>query len=646
MSYLKFDKTQLVNLEYSLTKEILLSNESGVYCSTSLVGCNTRKYHGLLVAPIPSIDGGKHVLLSSRDETVIQHNKEFNLGINKYPGEYNPKGHKYARWFEADPLPKIIYRVGGVVIQKELLLVENEPRVMIRYTLLEATSPTKIRIKPFIAFRSIHKLSKANMYANQKVGAVRNGIKTRLYQEYPELYLQVSKKCDFVAAPDWYLDVEYPKEQMRGYDFNEDLFVPGYFEMDIKKGISIVVSAGLSEISPMVLTKRFNSIAEKILPKDSFDDWLSYSAHSFIRKSEVGVEVVPGYHWFGRWGRHTFISLPGISTTIEDKDFAIDLLKSLTSKMKGGLLPDHSPNVNEPVYGNADTSLWFIWSLQKLSEMGYSKTKLQVSFNEPVRRILNALKNSDVPGVNLHNNGLLHAFLPGRALTWMDSYIDGQPVTQRPGYVIEINALWYNAICFALEGAKSKKDQSFISEWSGIKKNIEDNFLSIFWDEENRTLYDHVYNGVPNKDVRPNMLIAASMTHTPLSEEQIKDVLDHVEKELLVPKGIRSLSPRSEDFKPTYEGDHHLRDLAYHQGSVWPWLSGIFAEAWLRIHEKSGVTLVRKLLQNYEEDLMDHGIGLIPEVYDGNPPHRPCGAISFASSTGELLRIKYLLSKY
>jgi len=623
-----------------------MSNESGVYCSTSLIGCNTRKYHGLLVAPIPSIDGGKHVLLSSVDETVIQHGQEFNLGINKYPGEYNPKGHKYARWFEMDPLPKIVYRVGGVVIQKELLLAENEPRIMIRYTLLEATSQTRLRIKPFLAFRSIHKLSKANMFANQRTQDFQNGIRTCLYQEYPDLYLQCSKKADYVAAPDWYLDLEYSKEEVRGYDFLEDLFVPGYVEMGIKKGQSIVVTAGLSEVSTVGLTRKFSSAVEQMKTRESFSDWLSSTAKSYVRVLETGKEIVPGYHWFGRWGRHSFISLPGIATTIKGKEFAYVVLESLIKRMKGGLLPDHSPNVNQPVYGTADTSLWFIWSLQKLSEMGYDLKKLWRVFRNPVHEILNAYNNSKVPGIQVHDKGLLHAFLPGRALTWMDSYVEGSPVTQRPGYAIEINALWYSAICFTLESAQKTRDAAFIKEWTGIKENIEANFESTFWDEENKTLYDYVHNGEANRDVRPNMMLAASMSYTPLAEEKIKTVLDQVKQELMVPKGIRSLSPRSENFKPTYEGAHHARDLAYHQGTVWPWLSGHFAEAWLRIYGKSGVSFIRKHLSNFEEDLTEHGIGMISEVYDGNPPHRPCGAISFASSVGELLRIKYLLSKY
>jgi predicted glycogen debranching enzyme len=646
MSYLQFDKTQLVNLEYSLSREILLSNSSGVYSSTSLVGCNTRKYHGLLVAPVPSIDGGRHVLLSTIHETIIQHGQDFNLGINKYPGEYNPKGHKYARWFEIDPLPRIVYRVGGVVIQKELLLTGDEARIMVRYTLLEAASRTWIRIKPFLAFRGIHKLSKSNMWANQKVSEIPNGVKLRLYKEYPFLYMQTSRKSEFITAPDWYLNVEYSREQLRGYDFHEDLFVPGYFEMEIKKGQSIIITAGLDQATPSTLSKKFAATAEMIPARENFYDWLKFAAHGSIRKTGNDLDIVPGYHWFGRWGRHSIIPLPGFASAIEDREFPLKVLDFLARKMRDGILPDHSPNINEPVYGSADTSLWFIWALQELEELGHEIKSLYQRYRGPVRSILSAYINGKIEGVEIHDNGLVHAFMPGKALTWMDSYVDGNPVTQRPGYAIEVNGLWYNALSFAIRGAEAAGYGDDAIQWEEILAKLGINMVNIFWDESNNRLFDYVFEGVPNTDVRPNAIIAASMRNTPLSEEQIKYVVDQVKQELLVPKGIRSLSPRSDDFKPAFEGAHHDRDLAYHQGTVWPWLSGAFARAWLGIYGKSGITVIEKLYNNFQEDLTIHGIGLIPEVYDGNPPHRPCGAISYSSSVGELLMIKKMLSKF
>jgi len=644
MSYLKFDKTQLVNLEYSLPKEILIANQLGAYCNSSIVGCNTRKYHGLLVLPIKEIDGGRHVLLSALHETIIQHKQDFNLGINKYPGEYSPKGHKYARWLEMDPVFKIVYRVGGVVIRKEILMEESESRIHIRYTLQEAHSPTVLRLKPFMAFRSIHKLSHANMYANSRTEAISNGFKIKLYNEYPELYIQTSKKAEFVVAPDWYYQVEYSKEKIRGYDFREDLFVAGYFEMSIRKGESVVFTAGLGQLAPNQIKRRFNKVIESKSSWTSFEDILKDSALKYIQKRDENYEILSGFPWFGRWGRHLFIALPGLLLTQNKFELAETVLLGMCGRLKGGLFPDHSPDFNNPVYGSADTSLWFIWAVQQYAiAIGDTKKAFDL-FGETIFAILNAYSDNQIDGIKLHENGLIHAFVEGKALTWMDSYIDGRPVTQRPGYVVEVNALWYNALCFALEGAKIQKAESMIIKLTEQVKNAGDSFIETFWDESKAYLADYVFDGKVNMDVRPNQLIATSLIFSPLSEEQKKSVLDLVAQELLTPKGIRTLSPRSDDFKQSYEGDHNKRDLSYHQGTVWPWLFGFFADAWLNLYEDSGKEFIEKITMGFEEDMTEHGVCNISEVYDGSPPHRACGAISFASSIAGLLRVINLLS--
>ena len=258
MSYLKFDKTLMTNLEEALPREILRTNRSGAYHCTTIVDCNTRKYHGLLVIPVPGLDDENHVLLSSLDETVIQHGAEFNLGLHKYQGDnYSPRGHKYIREFECEKVPTTIYRVGGVVLKKEKLFVHHENRILIRYTLLDAHSATTLRLRPFLAFRSVREYTHENAQASREYQVVTNGIKTCMYPGYPELYMQLNKKNEFHYQPDWYRGIEYPKEQERGYDFNEDLYVPGYFEVEIKKGESIVFSGGVSEIGTRTLKKTF-----------------------------------------------------------------------------------------------------------------------------------------------------------------------------------------------------------------------------------------------------------------------------------------------------------------------------------------------------------------------------------------------------
>lgn len=645
MSFLQFDKTQLINLEYSLSKEILLANPSGAYASSTIIGCNTRKYHGLLVAPITDMDGGRHVLLSSLNETVIQHDQDFNLGIHRYPGEYYPKGHKYARWFEMDPVWKMIYRVGGVVLAKEILLDEKEPRLLVRYTLLEAHSPTALKIKPFLAFRNIHALSKANMNVNKQVVPCRNGVFLRLYPDYPGLYLQTSKAVEFVTAPDWYSNIEYLKEQRRGYPYQEDLFVPGYFEFPIKTGESIIVAAGFEEQATGGLKKRFISQIEKTPLRHTFEEVLVQTAKSFIVDVKGKTELVSGYHWFGSWGRNCWIALPGLTLGTGQPDLFDKIAKSMVGMLKNGLFPNHSPDRNHPVYRGVDGSLWMIWAFQQYAAYLNDNVRIWKSYGTSIKEVLSAYRDGINNGIRMQDDGLLSAYLPNLSLTWMSAYLDGVPVTPRPGLAVEVNALWYNAICFALQVAKEAADNQFVDEWKDWPGRIGPRFLETFWNDQKNYLADYVFEGQANWDVRPNQVIAVSMPYSPLQDEQKRAILEIVQSELLTPKGLRTLSPRHEDYKTSYEGDHATRDLAYHQGTVRPWLLGHFAQGWLNLYGRSGKQFIDAAVHNFEEDMFEHGLGTISEVYDGNPPHTPCGAISSAASVAEILRIMYLLKK-
>ena len=319
MSYLKFDKTLMTNLEEALPREILRTNRSGAYHCTTIVDCNTRKYHGLLVIPVPELDDENHVLLSSLDETVIQHGAEFNLGLHKYQGDnYSPRGHKYIREFECEKVPTTIYRVGGVILKKEKLFVHHENRILIRYTLLDAHSATILRLRPFLAFRSVREYTHENAQASREYQVVSNGIKTCMYPGYPELYMQLNKKNEFHYLPDWYRGIEYPKEQERGYDFNEDLYVPGYFEVEIKKGESIVFSGGVSEIGTRSLKKTFEDEVEERTPRDTFRHCLINAAHQFLNKQENEFYILAGYPWFKCRARDLFISLPGLTLAINE----------------------------------------------------------------------------------------------------------------------------------------------------------------------------------------------------------------------------------------------------------------------------------------------------------------------------------------
>lgn len=639
MAYLQFDKTKLINLEYSLNKEVLRSNRAGSYASTTIVGCNTRKYHGLLICPVEKFDGERFVFLSSLDETIVQHENEFNLGIRKYPGDnYEPKGHKYVYDFEADLTSTTDYKVGGVLLRKEILLVDQEEQVLIRYTLTEAHSPTKIRLKPFLAFRNHHHLSKANMFANTKVAAVPNGIKSKMYSGFPSLYMQFTKNVEFIQVPDWYYNIEYTEEQARGYDFQEDLYVPGYFEMSIKKGESVIFSAALKEQSPLTFKKKFTTALSKRIVRTNFKECLINAAQQFIVRRDNKTEIIAGFPWFGAWGRDTFISLPGLTLTLDDAATFEAVTDTMVNRMKGGLFPNMGGD-KTPAFNSVDAPLWFFWSLQEYAKYTGLPEKIWKKYEKPLKTILKGYKEGQSFNIQMHDNGLIYAGADGKALTWMDAVVNGVPVTQRKGYAVEINALWYNAICFTLALAEKAEDKKFIEAWKGVPEKISKSFIETFWDEDKRYLADYVDGSKKDWSVRPNMVIAAALDYSPLSNDMKKAVVDVVSSELLTPRGLRTLSPKNVDYKGVCEGDQETRDNAYHQGTVWPWLLEPYSTAYLKLHKNSGIAHIKEILFGFEEEMMNHGIGSISEIYNGDPPHQAKGTISQAWSVAALLQM-------
>jgi predicted glycogen debranching enzyme len=646
MSYIKFEKSQVVNLEYSLAREIIRTNRAGSYSSTTLVGCNTRKYHGLLVCPVDELGGERFVLLSSLDLIVVNNDKSFNTGIRKFKGDYFvPKGHKYLEDFNTENIPSRTYRVGGVILKQERLLVHYEEQFLLRITILEASEPMKLQIRPFLVFRNIHELTHANLDANTKIEFIENGIKSKLYEGFPSLNMQCSKSVEFIHNPDWYLGVEYPEEQKRGYDFAEDLFTPGFFEVDAKEGDVIVFSASTKEEKTSGLKQKFTKTVSGKTPRDSYVNCLKNAAHQFVEKRGGKTLIIAGYPWFGAWGRDTFISLPGLATARHGLILYREVLDTQIERMKDGLFPNMGGE-NDPAFNSVDAPLWFFWAVQQYFVQG--GTDAWERYGVSARAVLNAYKNGTAFNIHMRDNGLIYADAPGKALTWMDAVVFGSPVTPRRGYAVEINALWYNAICFSLEMARINGDKKFVKEYESLPDLIKSSFLNIFWDDKLGYLADYVNDDEgKNTYVRPNMVIAVSLPYSMLDKEQMKKVLDVADKELVTIRGLRTLSPGNEFYKGKYSGNQEERDKAYHQGTVWPWLYGPFCEGWLRVHGQSGVQKVRKLIFGLEAVMDEHGISTISEIYDGDPPHSPQGAISQAWSVGEVLRIIELLyTKY
>ncbi len=641
MSYLKFDKTVMINLEESLTREVLRTNRLGAYHCTTVVDCNTRKYHGLLVMPVPAIDDDNHVLLSSLDETVIQHGAEFNLGLHKYQGNnFSPKGHKYIREYSSETVPRTLYRVGGVIFSKEKVFSLFDNRIMIKYTLEDCHSATTLRFRPFMAFRNVNELTHANGNVNQTYTEITNGIKTCMYPGYPDLYMQFSKKVKFVYEPYWYNGIEYPKEQERGYPYQEDLYVPGYFEVSIKKGESIIFSAGDSQVATTRLKSLYESEVAARTPRTNFYNCLKNSAQQFyFRPKEQDAYLLAGYPWFKVRARDLFIALPGCSLHIEDPvrfEKIMDTAEpALRAYMDNGA-PD--PVIREVEH--PDVGLWAIWAIQQYAkEVGVQKAAER--YGDLVGEVITYIMAQKHPDMKMMDNGLLFANGRDKAITWMNSTVNGRPVVPRSGYIVEFNALWYNALCFYNEllGAEPNAEVSRVIAL--VEKSFPQTFINGF-----NYLFDYVNGSYVDWSVRPNMIFAVSLPYSPLTRMQKRAVLDVVTKELLTPKGIRSLSPKSEGYRPYYVGPQYERDLAYHQGTVWPWLLGAYLEAYLKVFGKSGAAFAERMLISMEEEMYNHCIGTIPELFDGNPPFVGRGAVSFAMNVAAILRIVDLLKKY
>lgn len=642
MNYLKFDKTLIINLEESLSREILRTNRKGAYHSTTIVDCNTRKYHGLLVMPVPKLDDDNHVMLSSLDETVIQHGAEFNLGLHKYEGgSFSPNGHKYIREYTMETVPRTIYRVGGVILSKEKIFSQTDSQIMIKYTLLEAHSPTTLRFRPFLAFRSVKDLTHVNNNANLSYQEIPHGVKMCLYEGYPDLYMQFSKKTEFIYEPNWYHGLEYPKEQERGYPYQEDLFVPGYFEVPIKKGESIVFCGG--DIQQKGLAKLPAFFDEQVTlrtPRSSFYNCLKNSAHQFLYNPKgEDLYLLAGYPWFKVRARDMFIAMPGVTLSVNEKHNYERLMQTaipaLQTFMRDGMPDTVIREINEP-----DVLLWVVWCIQQYkAKVGLKEAK--ELYGDLVKEIIEYIIDQKHPNLKVTDNGLLYTDGRDKPVTWMNSVLNGKPVVPRTGYIVEFNALWYNALCFY----KELNEESWLEKIENLISSLNLSFPAVFVNKFNY-LFDYVDG--PNQDwsVRPNMVIALACAYSPLTRSQKRAVLDVATKELLTPKGLRSLSPKSGGYRPNYTGPQYERDLAYHQGAVWPWMLGVYLTAYLNLFGASGVSFAERMLISMEEEMSLHCIGTISEVFDGNPPFAGRGAISFLMSVASILDVMDKIKAY
>ncbi len=647
---IRIPRDECVNTETATRKEWLDTNGIGGYASSTVINCHTRKYHGLLVASLKE-PRGKFVLLSKVEASLVSKGKEFLLSTNKYPGVYHPTGHQFVEGFEQGLYPSITYRIGDALVRKSMMMVNGKNTILLCYELLEGRVKPDLRIRPLLAFRDIHSLTKENMFLRPKSYPEKNGRKIQPYEGMPPLYVGTNRTSEFFPGPKWTLNIEYLLERDRGFDYQEDLFCPGVFETRLQKGKPVIFAASTEPLGNLERSRKkeierreaaFSACKDRC---KSFSWMQYYSGQFLVRNASDFASVVAGFHWFGEWGRDTMIALPGLTFYAGRREFGEEVLASYAKLERDGLLPNYLDQSSEHLaYNSVDASLWFFWAVQEYLKTGGRIRFVMAKVYQALRGIISAHLDGRVPLCGVGENGLLYAGNENTQLTWMDAQAYGRPVTPRHGAAVEINALWYNALKFFLE--LTPKDDEVAIRATNAADTLADNFVDLFWNHEDNCLSDVVNEQGQDHAIRPNQIFAVSLPHSMLDTKQMQAVVDVVQSHLLTPYGLRTLSPRSTAYSPFYRGDSDARDSAYHQGMVWPWLAGHFGEALLRQAKdrKEAKAFLRKnfkpILQRFPDNF---GIASVPELYTGNPPHLPKGTIAQAWSVAEAIRLNKLL---
>jgi predicted glycogen debranching enzyme len=662
MMRFKVEDASCLRHEETLSLEWLETNGRGGYASSTILNCNTRKYHGLLVANLHT-PMGRHVLLSRLEDSISVNGKECFLSCCQYPGVFVPGGRRFLSSFQLDECPRFVYETDHFRVRKSVMMMQGEDCVLVRYDVERCPDSCILTLKPLMAYRGYHVLAVQNPYLRAETRAVRNGFVMEPYNGMPSICVRTNVTSKFLPSPVWYNHFEYEMERERGYDCHEDLFLPGIFEIPVKNGSTVIVSASLSESRRPLKKKwevesarRVDEIREaEALVEDYKHEEdranardLILSGRQFLIRTPSGrPTVIAGYHWFTDWGRDTLISLPGLTFCSGRSQEGIAILISIGKHEKEGLLPNFfSDHGQDNAYNTVDTSLLYFWAVQQMLKYTGETRIIREEIWPVLKSILRHYMEGTLFNIRMSENGLLHAGDEKTHLTWMDATVNGEPVTPRWGYAVEINALWFNAVCFADELARRFDEPEF--HFHDLIEKIKKSFVDTFWIEGDDYLGDVYCNGSLDRSIRPNQIVAVSLPSSPLTPDRWPGVVDRVRRQLLTPFGLRTLSPEDAKYEAHYGGGGPARDRAYHQGTVWPWLLAQFGEAYLRVAEDkaaAGTFLLDHLRRLVREHMPTAGVGFISEIFDGDPPHRPNGCVAQAWSSAGLIRLYSLLNE-
>ena len=646
---IRFGKEVCGDFQVATSKEWIETNGLGGYASSTIIGTNTRRYHGLLVATArPSL--ARMVVLSKLEETLIlKDGSRFNLSCNNYPGGIiHPEGHKYLEEFRIDPFPIFTYRAGDILIEKAVFMVHGENTTVITYKILKSPGYLELLLRPLIAARDYHWVSMENSSFNKSAESLEGYIKMKPYEESPIIYL--AHNADrFEGTGCWYKSFEYQREKERGLEYHEDLYSPGELGFLVKEGEKAYIVASTEgrkmrslEVLESSEVLRHSEISAAVGIKDNFAVQLANASDSFLIKRMDGLSTVAaGYHWFWDWGRDALISLPGLTLALGRYDEAREILLAFAKYCNEGMIPNRFPEkAKDPEYNSVDSSLWFFWAIHKFLEYTNDYDFIESNMLDCLEEIIRFYINGTRYGIKMDKDGLINTGDPDVQLTWMDAKIGGWVVTPRNGKAVEVNALWYNALRI-MEDICEKLNLKYRHECARLAYLTKKSFEIVFWNETGGYLYDCVNEEGPDMSLRSNQIFALSLPYRIIGKDKEKRVIDVAGKELLTPYGLRSLSSNDKNYRGIYSGDQRMRDASYHQGTVWPWLLGHFITAYLNVYGRNKNTRqeARRFLIPLAEHMNDAGLGTISEIFDGDPPYSPRGAISQAWSVAEILRV-------
>jgi len=646
---IRVEESTCRDLDRARKLEWLETNGLGGFASSTIIGINTRRYHGLLTAATkPPV--GRFVLLSKIEETLVVGDRRWDLSTNQYPGAVHPQGHHYLTEFRLDPFPVVVYEIEGIRIEKRVFMVHGENSTIVEYEISGSIPPAgvcAIELRPLIAFRDYHSTTHQNDALNPSVRCDGDVVTVAPYEGLPELHFGHNANS-IEATGNWYFNFEYAVEQERGLDAHEDLFNPFLLRFTIQPGARAAVIASTQRRSVEDATalrqreiERRKEIVRGAPSDDPLVQQLTAAANHFIVERGELNSIIAGYHWFADWGRDTMIALPGLALATRRPDIARNILQAFVQSADQGMLPNRFPDVGEtPEYNTVDATLWLFEAVRAYLHYTADYEFVRIQLYSKLKEIIDWHLRGTRYCIRVDQDGLLACGEPGVQLTWMDSKIGDWVVTPRTGKPVEIQALWYNALRILGELASRVGDSDTEKLLRDLAKQAKASFNAKFWNTEGRCLYDVIEGDTVDAAIRPNQIFAVSLHHSMLSAKRQREVVEVIQSELLTSLGLRSLSPRDAKYRPHYEGGVVERDSAYHQGTVWPWLMGPFISAYVRVHKRSESTLreTKRMLEPFEQHLQAGMLGHIAEIADADSPHEPRGCAAQAWSVAELLR--------